>query len=111
MEFLEVNIEWLVEKLQAVKDKYLVFDCPGQVELFTNHQSLRNIIERLQKMDIRLCVVNLIDAHYCVDPSKYVSMLMVSLKTMLQFECPHLNVLSKVDLMESYGELGIYIFK
>jgi GTPase SAR1 family protein len=106
MEYLETNIDWLVEKISKLKNKYLIFDCPGQVELFTNHQSLKRIIERLSKMDVRLCVVHLVDAHYCIDPSRYVSMLMVSLKTMLQFECPHINVLSKIDLMESYGTLG-----
>jgi GTPase SAR1 family protein len=106
MEYLETNIEWLLEKLDTVKDKYLIFDCPGQVELFTNHHSLKNIIERLQKLNIRLCIVNLVDAHHCVDPSRYVSMLMVSLRTMLQFGCPHINILSKVDLMEAYGTLG-----
>ena len=33
-------------------------------------------------------------------------MLLLSLKTMMQLELPHINVLSKVDLMESYGKLG-----
>jgi GPN-loop GTPase len=106
MEYLESNVEWLLDQIKPLKSKYLIFDCPGQVELFTNHQSLKRIIERLQKMDVRLCVVHLVDSHYCVDPSRFVSMLMVSLKTMLQFECPQVNVLSKVDLMESYGSLG-----
>lgn len=105
MEYLEANIDWLIERLKSVSDQYLLFDLPGQVELFTNNNSLRNIIEILQKKDYRLCVVNLMDSHYCVDPSKYVSMLMVSLKTMLQLNCPQLNILSKIDLLESYGSL------
>jgi GTPase SAR1 family protein len=108
MEYLEANIGWLLEKISTLGDKYLIFDCPGQVELFTNHHSLKSIIEILQKREIRLCIVNLVDAHYCVDISRYVSMLMVSLKTMLQFGCPHVNVLSKIDLMESYGKLGSF---
>ncbi|CAI2180673.1 8559_t:CDS:2 [Funneliformis geosporum] len=40
------------------------------------------------------------------DPTKYISVLLLSLKTMLQIELPHINVLSKVDLMESYGKLA-----
>lgn len=109
MEFLELNIEWLHEQIALHKEKYLIIDCPGQVELFTVHNSLKNVILDLQKNDVRLCVVNLMDAHYCVDPSKYLSMLMVSLKTMLNLECPHINVLSKIDLLRSYGPLGILI--
>ncbi|CAG8633180.1 24715_t:CDS:2, partial [Racocetra persica] len=106
MEYLEKNIDWLEEKLKSLKDEYFLFDFPGQVELFTHHGSVKNIIERLQKLDYRLVTVHLVDAHYCTDPSKYISALLLSLKTMLQIELPHVNVLSKVDLMESYGKLA-----
>jgi GTPase SAR1 family protein len=105
LETLEANIDWLLNRLKGHESKYLLIDCPGQVELFTNHDALRNIVVKLQKLNFRLCVVNLLDAHYCVDPAKYVSMLMVSLRTMLHLESPQLNVLSKIDLMEQYGAL------
>ena len=32
----------------------MLFDCPGQVELFTHHESLRNIFFRIQKMGYRV---------------------------------------------------------
>lgn len=106
MEFLEKNFDWFEEKLKTLEDDYILFDFPGQVELFTHHDSVKNIIERLQKLDYRLVTVHLVDAHYCTDPTKYISVLLLSLKTMLQIELPHINVLSKVDLMESYGKLA-----
>ncbi|KAJ3292599.1 GPN-loop GTPase 2 [Borealophlyctis nickersoniae] len=106
MEYLEKNMDWLLARLETIKDKYILFDFPGQVELFTHHNSVRNILERLQKLDYRLCAVHLVDSHHCVDASRYVAMLMLSLKTMIQLELPHINVLSKVDLMESYGKLA-----
>ena len=56
----------------------------------------------------QLVTVHLVDAHYCTDATKYIAMLLLSLKTMIQIELPHVNVLSKVDLIESYGELGEY---
>lgn len=31
MEFLEANVNWLIEKILNLKDYYLIFDCPGQV--------------------------------------------------------------------------------
>ena len=34
------------------------------------------------------------------------SVAMLSLSTMLQLELPHVNILSKVDLLESYGSLA-----
>ena len=50
--------------------------------------------------------MHLCDAHYVTDASKYVSVLMLSLRAMLHLELPHINVLSKVDLITQYGDLG-----
>lgn len=53
----------------------------------------------------RLAAVHLIDAHLCTDPAKYISALLLSLSTMMHLELPHINLLSKIDLIEQYGEL------
>lgn len=108
MDYLEKNLDWLQEKLRPlIKDHYLIFDFPGQVELFTLHSNAKNVIlEMANKWDYRLTAVHLVDAHLCSDPGKYVSALLVSLSTMLHLELPHINVLSKIDLIESYGKLA-----
>jgi hypothetical protein len=106
MEFLEENMDWLLNAVKENKEKYFLIDCPGQVELFTHHASLKNIIIALQKLDTRLVAVHLLDSYHCVDLSRYISMLLLSLQSMLQIELPTINVLSKVDLMESYGKLS-----
>lgn len=31
LEYLEKNVDWLVEKLDGLTQKYLIFDFPGQV--------------------------------------------------------------------------------
>ena len=54
---------------------------------------------------LQLTCVNLIDSHHCSDPSKFLSVLLISLCTMGQLELPHVNILSKMDLIEMYGEL------
>ncbi|KAG8451271.1 hypothetical protein GDO86_003483 [Hymenochirus boettgeri] len=53
-----------------------------------------------------LCAVHLVDSHYCTDPAKFISVLCTSLSTMLHVELPHVNVLSKMDLIEQYGRLA-----
>lgn len=108
MDYLEKNIDWLESKLKPlINDHYLLFDFPGQVELFFLHSNAKNIISKLiKKMDLRLTVIHLVDAHLCCDPGKYVSALLLSLTTMLHLELPHINVLSKIDLIESYGKLA-----
>ncbi len=55
MEFLEKNLEWLREKLDQFQGSYFLFDFPGQVELFTHHQSVRNIAKKLQDWKFRVC--------------------------------------------------------
>uniref|UniRef100_A0A453FDT6 GPN-loop GTPase 2 n=1 Tax=Aegilops tauschii subsp. strangulata TaxID=200361 RepID=A0A453FDT6_AEGTS len=108
MDYLEMNIDWLEEKLKPlIEDHYFLFDFPGQVELFSLHTNARNIINKLiKKLDLRLTAVHLVDAHLCCDPGKYVSALLLSLSTMLHLELPHINVLSKIDLIENYGNLA-----
>lgn len=54
LEELENNMEWLENGLKEIGDDYLLFDCPGQVELYTHHNSLRNIFYRLQKLGYRV---------------------------------------------------------
>ena len=54
LEELEHNFEWLADKLKKLGDDYVLFDCPGQVELFTHHDSLRKIFLRLQKLGFRV---------------------------------------------------------
>lgn len=108
MDYLEKNIDWLEFKLRPlIKDHYLLFDFPGQVELFFLHSNAKNVLFKLiRKMDLRLTAVHLVDSHLCSDPGKYVSALILSLTTMLHLELPHINVLSKIDLIESYGKLA-----
>lgn len=31
MEYIEKNIEWLLDQLKKVTENYFIFDCPGQV--------------------------------------------------------------------------------
>ncbi|KAG7144280.1 GPN-loop GTPase 2 like protein [Verticillium longisporum] len=109
LEELEHNIDWLEEGLKELGDDYVIFDCPGQVELYTHHSSLRNIFLRLQKLGYRLgyrlVVVHLSDSFCLTQPSLYISNLLLSLRAMLQMDLPHINVLSKIDKVASYDPL------
>lgn len=60
----------------------------------------------ISSLPFQLTAVHLVDSHYCTDPAKFISVLCTSLATMLHVELPHVNVLSKMDLIEHYGKLG-----
>ncbi|KAN0094664.1 Conserved hypothetical ATP binding domain containing protein [Tylopilus felleus] len=106
MEYLEANLDWLEARLNKLgPEAYVLFDIPGQVELGTIHPSLKRIIQTISRSGFRLAAVHLCDAHYVTDAAKYVSVLLLSLRTMLQLELPHINVLSKIDILSQYGDL------
>ncbi|KAL5639135.1 hypothetical protein ACGC1H_006599 [Rhizoctonia solani] len=109
MEYLDANFDWLEEQLRTLNllngDSYVVFDIPGQVELSSDHASLKNVVGKLEKLGFRLAAVHLCDAYYVTDAAKYISVLLLSLRTMLHMGLPHVNVLSKLDLLSRYGDL------
>ncbi|KAL3427404.1 ATP binding protein [Phlyctema vagabunda] len=105
LEELEQNMEWLEKGLGELGEDYVLFDCPGQVELYTHHSSLRNIFFRLQKLGYRLVVLHLSDSYCLTLPSLYISNLILSLRAMLQMDLPHINVLTKIDKLSSYSDL------
>ncbi|MFS7940730.1 putative GPN-loop GTPase, P-loop containing nucleoside triphosphate hydrolase [Helianthus anomalus] len=98
---LEENLdEWLNEELENfMEDDYLVFDCPGQIELFSHVLVLKNFVEHLQRKNINVCVVYLLDSQFITDVTKFISGCMASLSAMVQLELPHVNILSKMDFV------------
>lgn len=55
MEYLEKNLDWLEQQLRELgDDAYFLFDLPGQVELSTNHDSVKHIVEKLTKSSFRV---------------------------------------------------------
>lgn len=57
LEELDENVDWLEHRLGSLGDDYVLFDCPGQVELFTHHASLRRVFARLEKIGYRVCML------------------------------------------------------
>lgn len=105
MEFLEANVKWLITKVLDLKDYYIIIDCPGQVELYTHHNSISAIANKLEENLVRLCSVHLIDSHHCSDPGKYLSSLILCTTTMLKLGLPHVNIMTKFDEMKKFSHL------
>lgn len=99
MEYFERNLEWLQEQLGDDEDDYFLFDCPGQIELYTHVPVMRRVVEQLQNWHFRVCGVFLIDAQFCTEQSKFLSGMLTALSSMIQLEIPFIHVLSKVDLL------------
>ncbi|KAE9463677.1 hypothetical protein C3L33_04412, partial [Rhododendron williamsianum] len=114
---LEENLDdWLTEELDNyLDDDYLVFDCPninyfvGQIELFSHVPVLKNFVEHLKRKNFNVCVVYLLDSQFMTDVTKFISGCMASLSAMVQLELPHVNILSKMDLVTNKREIEDYL--
>lgn len=111
MEHLEDSLNgWLDEELDNyLDDEYLVFDCPGQIELYSHVPVFRNFVEHLKRRNFNVCVVYLLDSQFMVDVTKFISGCMASLSAMVQLELPHVNILSKMDLVTNKKDLEEFL--
>ncbi|GLH00315.1 GPN-loop GTPase 3 [Gryllus bimaculatus] len=74
MEYLLENNSWFEEALGDVEDDYIIFDCPGQIELYTHMNTMRDLVEILQnRLNFRLCAVFILDSQFMVDVPKFLS--------------------------------------
>ncbi|CAK9226104.1 unnamed protein product [Sphagnum troendelagicum] len=111
MEYLEENLEdWFSEQMEDyIDDDYLIFDCPGQIELYSHIPVLRTFVDQLKRWDFNVCAVYMLDSQFVSDVTKYISGCMASLSAMVQLELPHINVLSKIDLLPSKRDLDKFL--
>lgn len=99
MEFMLENIEWLEERLDAYIDNdYVVFDLPGQIELYTHFPFMKQLIRYLENWDFRVQALYFLDSQFMADAAKFFGGCLTALSAMIQLEVPHLNVISKMDL-------------
>ena len=103
IEFLVNNLEWLEENLGDYMDDYVVFDCPGQIELYTHFPYMRQLVDYLSQLQYRLCAVYIMDSQFIDDSAKFFSGTLSAMSAMINLELPHINVLSKVDLLKQSG--------
>ncbi|CAI5503012.1 unnamed protein product [Closterium sp. Naga37s-1] len=111
MEYLEESLDdWLKGQLDDFHDDdYLVFDCPGQIELYSHVPVLRTFVDQLKRWDFHICAVYLIDSQFMNDEAKFIAGMLASLSAMVQLELPHINVLTKVDLLHDKRTIEKYL--
>ena len=108
MEYLLQNLEWLQEQMEprgcdGNMEDYWIIDCPGQIELYTHVPIMRTILDRMQHQwgFTPGCMVSVFccDATFLCDAQKMISGQLLALSAMIALELPHINVLTKGDLL------------
>ncbi|GIX65508.1 ATP-binding domain 1 family protein [Babesia caballi] len=112
-EMLTDNIEWLAEQIEETysDESYLLFDTPGQVELFVHLSYVKSISQLLSRLNINAVAVFLLDVSFMTDPTKLISGSMAGLAAMANLQMPHLNVLTKCDLLYETDGSGDFTLK
>ncbi|XP_046655734.1 GPN-loop GTPase 3-like [Daphnia pulicaria] len=99
MEFLLENLPWLENQLGEDDDDYFIFDCPGQIELYTHLNVMKKLLEALELWNFRLCAVFILDSHFMINSSSFISASMAALSAMTTLEVTFISILSKIDLL------------
>jgi GTPase SAR1 family protein len=99
MEQVVQDFEWFDEEIGEHEYDYLLFDLPGQIELFSHLNILPRLFTHLQRKGYNLCGVFLLDSQFMCDPSKFLSGCLVALSAMTMLEIPYVSILSKCDLL------------
>ncbi|KAL5115430.1 hypothetical protein ACEQ8H_006651 [Pleosporales sp. CAS-2024a] len=102
-EFLMENLDFLTDPLEEVTEDYLiVFDMPGQIELYTHVPILPGLVKTLMhgSLNIRMCAAYLLEATFIIDRPKFFSGTLSAMSAMMMLEMPHINILSKMDLVK-----------
>lgn len=110
LEQIVEDFEWFDEEIGEHEYDYLLVDLPGQIELFSHLNILPRIIKSLSDKGYHLCGVFLLDSQFMIDPAKYLSGCLVAISSMIMLELPHINVMSKCDLLTPEQKLQIEAF-
>lgn len=81
-------------------DIILVFDCPGQIELYIHSESVKKITEYVRKIHTTM-LIYILDSVHALDMHRFVAGALSATIAMAKFELPHINVFSKCDLVDS----------
>ncbi|KAI9795682.1 MAG: ATP binding protein [Candelina submexicana] len=103
-EFLLENMDFLTEAIDPLSEEYLIIiDMPGQIELYTHIPILPSLVKHLTRtgaLNINLCATYLLESTFVIDRAKYFAGTLSAMSAMIMLEVPHVNVLSKMDLVK-----------
>lgn len=95
------NLDFLTEAIEPLTEEYLiVFDMPGQIELYTHIPilpELARFLGRSGSLNINLCAAYLLESTFVIDKAKYFAGTLSAMSAMILLEVPHINILSKMD--------------
>eukprot|EP00418_Pyrodinium_bahamense_P042081 CAMPEP_0179206610 /NCGR_PEP_ID=MMETSP0796-20121207/103022_1 /TAXON_ID=73915 /ORGANISM="Pyrodinium bahamense, Strain pbaha01" /LENGTH=260 /DNA_ID=CAMNT_0020911533 /DNA_START=53 /DNA_END=836 /DNA_ORIENTATION=+ len=98
MEYVTDNMSWLEDQLGERADRAVLTPVGDARQ-----------VEMLQNLDFRVAGVYCIDINFVEDAPKYLAGALAALTAMVNLELPHINVLTKCDLLRKETDVDKYI--
>ena len=96
-DMLAINAPKVAKVLDEFETDFIIYDTPGQLELFAFRDSSKKIIETFGQEQSAICF--LIDPMLARNPNGFVSSMVLSTITSFRLDIPMTNVVSKSDLL------------
>ena len=103
LEYLLENLDYITDPLETVTEEYLIIiDMPGQIELYTHIPIVPTLVRHLSRgsLNISMCAAYLLESTFIADRAKFFAGTLSAMSAMLTVELPHVNILSKMDLVK-----------
>ena len=97
IDLISTHIEEIAKEIDDLGGDFLIFDAPGQIELFAFRETGPLIVSQLGG-DSKM-ILYLVDALLAKNPSGLVSSLLLSASVLVRFNLPQVNILSRADLL------------
>lgn len=98
------SLDFLSEAIDPLSEEYLIIiDMPGQIELYTHIPVVPKLVQHLTRggaLNVNLCAAYLLESTYVIDRAKFFAGTLSAMSAMLMLELPHVNILSKMDLVK-----------
>lgn len=111
MEYFEDNLEYWFDKeiSHYGEDDFLIFDCPGQMELFSHISVFQTLSKHLQSNGWKVGTVYALDSHFILENAKFVAAAIQALSAMALLELGQINLLTKMDLSPVKEQLNKFL--
>lgn len=108
IEYLLENLDWLEMETKIITSKnyttYFLFDLPGQIELFTHHESLRKMVRKFKRNKFSFSTLILSDSFFWYDKTNFHILALSNLMMVFNIETAFFHILTKTDLIKKYEQ-------
>jgi hypothetical protein len=97
-DMLALNIAEMEEIIDSFETDYVIFDTPGQMELFTLRQSGKVLVDSFGAD--RSIIGYLYDPIISKTPSGFITLMLQAVSVQVRFNVPFMGILTKSDLLK-----------